>query len=93
MHTLTKSQVLQQLSGLDWTIVDGKLYKRWSFSGFDPAKAFVDRVCGLAQAHNHHPDLAFGWGYATLTLWTHDALGLTGRDIALVLAIEGAQPA
>jgi 4a-hydroxytetrahydrobiopterin dehydratase len=39
---------------------------------------------------NHHPDIAFGWGYVTITLTTHDAGGVTPKDHALAAKIDEA---
>ena len=36
----------------------------------------------LGNRLNHHPDVAFGWGYCTVTFTTHDAGGLTQADFA-----------
>jgi 4a-hydroxytetrahydrobiopterin dehydratase len=39
---------------------------------------------------NHHPDLAFGWGYVRITLTTHDAGGVTEKDHALAARFDEA---
>ena len=43
-----------------------------------------------AEAMNHHPDLAFGWGYVRITLTSHDAGGVTEKDHALAARIDEA---
>ena len=48
---------------------------------FKAAMTYVNRVAGLAEEHNHHPDIAVhGWNKVTLTLTTHDEGGLTQAD-------------
>ena len=47
-------------------------------------------VVGPAQELNHHPDIAFGWGYVRITLTTHDAGGITDLDHRLAKAIDTA---
>jgi 4a-hydroxytetrahydrobiopterin dehydratase len=64
------------------------LTKRWTFDDFASALAFVVRVGAVAEAQQHHPDVAFGWGRAELTLTTHDACGLTAQDLQLAAAID-----
>ena len=44
---------------------------------FAAALAWVNRVGELAEARNHHPDIAISWNKVTLTLSTHSAGGLT----------------
>lgn len=65
------------------------LHARYIFADFAAALAFVNRVGALAEAANHHPDFTLGWGYVTLTLSTHDAGGLTEKDVALAQEIDG----
>jgi 4a-hydroxytetrahydrobiopterin dehydratase len=45
---------------------------------------------GPAEGLNHHPDIAFGWGYVRITLTTHDAGGITELDHRLASAIDSA---
>lgn len=75
--------------GSGWVIVDEKaLHKRWAFEDFAGALAFVNEVGAAAEARNHHPDIALGWGKVELTLTTHDSGGVTARDLGLARAIE-----
>lgn len=83
---------LRDLSGNHggWTEdADGKAL-RWSgkFPDFATALAAVNQIGALAEMHNHHPDIAFGWGYVRLTLTTHDAGGLTQKDFELADALK-----
>ena len=73
-----------------WTEdADGKAL-RWSgsYANFAEALAAVNQIGALAEMHDHHPDIAFGWGYVRLTLTTHDAGGLTEKDFALADALK-----
>ena len=71
--------LLAQLAG--WTCVEQHhLEKRYSFGNFIEALEFVNRVGAVAEQQNHHPDLALGWGWATVTIWTHKIDGLTESD-------------
>ena len=66
-----------------WDIVGGALERSWRFADFAAALAFVDAVGAIAEQANHHPDIAFGWGRATVRWTTHDAGGITTRDVEL----------
>lgn len=73
----------------EWEVVDGeRLQRSFAFRDFAGALAFVNRVGELAERRNHHPDISFGWGKATVTLTSHDAGGLTERDLALAEEID-----
>lgn len=81
--------LLGQLDG--WAIGDGpRLRKRWSFADFASALAFVNRIGALADAEDHHPDIALGWGRVEVELWTHAAGGLTDNDFIVAAKIDDA---
>ncbi|MFN2377011.1 MAG: 4a-hydroxytetrahydrobiopterin dehydratase [Candidatus Binatia bacterium] len=81
--------LLRQLDG--WTIGEGpRLRKRWSFPDFAAALAFVNRLGALADAEDHHPDIALGWGRVEVELWTHAAGGLTDNDFIVAAKIDDA---
>jgi len=64
----------------DWSEVDGALERTFQFENFVAALAFVNRVGDLAEAENHHPDIAIHYNRVTLRWWTHTAGGITDRD-------------
>jgi 4a-hydroxytetrahydrobiopterin dehydratase len=72
-----------------WSIVqpDG-IRRRFVFRDFSEAWGFMSRVALLAEQHNHHPDWSNVWNRVEITLSTHDAGGLTGKDVALARAID-----
>jgi 4a-hydroxytetrahydrobiopterin dehydratase len=63
-----------------WSEVDDALERTFEFDGFREALAFVNRVGDLAEAENHHPDIAIHYKRVTLRWWTHTAGGITDRD-------------
>ena len=63
-----------------WTEVDKALERTFEFESFIDALAFVNRVGELAEAENHHPDIAIHYDKVTLRWWTHTAHGVTDRD-------------
>jgi 4a-hydroxytetrahydrobiopterin dehydratase len=81
------SSALQELQGWNY---DGSSHisARFKFKNYAESCAFVMRISLLAEAQNHHPDVRFGWGYAEIALTTHDANGVSERDISLATAIN-----
>ena len=46
------------------------------------------RVALLAEKHDHHPDWSNSYSKVSVALTSHDAGGLTGRDVAMAQAID-----
>ena len=67
----------------DWDEVDEALERTFEFPGFVESIAFVNRLGELAEAENHHPDIAISYNHVTVRWWTHTAGGITDRDRAL----------
>ena len=87
---LAPEEIARNLDGLiDWRAENDVLSKRFEFKNFAEALAFVDRVGAIAEAHDHHPDICFGWGYAEINLTTHDRGGLTDFDFAVAKEVDG----
>jgi 4a-hydroxytetrahydrobiopterin dehydratase len=67
-------------AGEGWTEIGGALERRFAFSSFPEAVAFVNRVASLAEAESHHPDIDIRYREVTLRWTTHSAGGITERD-------------
>jgi 4a-hydroxytetrahydrobiopterin dehydratase len=63
-----------------WSENEGALERTFAFDDFPAALDFVNRVGELAEAENHHPDIAIHYNKVTLRWWTHTAGGITDRD-------------
>ena len=63
-----------------WDEVDGALQREFRFESFPAAIEFVNRVADLAEAENHHPDIAVSYRNVTLRWRTHSAEAITDRD-------------
>jgi 4a-hydroxytetrahydrobiopterin dehydratase len=72
----------------DWAEVDGALEREFRFEDFAGALAFVNRVGEVAEAENHHPDIAIHYNRVVLRWSTHSAGGITGRDHELVARVS-----
>jgi 4a-hydroxytetrahydrobiopterin dehydratase len=83
------------LAGLSaWTIDSaGKsIHRELRFADFSEAWGFMNRVALLAESQNHHPEWSNVWNTVRITLSTHDAGGLTGKDVTLARAIDKLLP-
>ena len=63
-----------------WNESEGALERTFAFKDFREALDFVNSVGELAEAENHHPDIAISYNKVTLRWWTHTAGGITDRD-------------
>jgi len=66
-----------------WRENEGALERTFVFDTFREALDFVNQVGELAEAENHHPDIAISYNRVTLRWWTHTAGGITDRDRTL----------
>ena len=62
--------------------------ENFRFRNFQEALAFVRNVGDLAEAESHHPDVSFGWGYATISLRTKKIKGLHENDFIMASKID-----
>lgn len=79
---------LRSLQG--WVLADGKdaVVKAFAFNDFSEAWGFMNRVALLAEKADHHPEWFNVYNRVEITLTTHDAGGLSQRDVDMVAAIE-----
>lgn len=71
-----------------WSRRGDVLTKTFTFPQFLDGIDFVVRIAGLAEAANHHPDIDIRYTKVTCTLSTHDAGGITAKDLELAKGIE-----
>jgi len=74
----------------EWKLVEGRdaITRAFRFKDFSEAWGFMARVALLAEAQDHHPEWFNVWNRVDITLSTHDAGGLSERDIRLASAID-----
>lgn len=81
------------LASLDgWAEVDGRdaIAKTFQFSDFNQAFGFMSRVALVAEKADHHPEWFNVYNRVEVTLSTHDAGGLTQKDIDLAAFMDSA---
>ena len=71
-----------------WVRCDDRIEKKWKFSNYVEAQAFVIKIGLIAEDEGHHPDVHFGWGYVTVELTTHAAKGITLNDFIVAAKID-----
>ena len=75
----------------DWRLAEGReaITRKYQFVDFDAAFAFMTRVALLAAKTDHHPEWFNVYNKLDVTLATHDAGGVTQKDIDLAMAMDG----
>ena len=73
-----------------WSLVSGRdaIERSFQFRDFSEAWGFMNRVALLAESQNHHPEWSNVWNRVRIELSTHDAGGVTEKDVALARAID-----
>jgi 4a-hydroxytetrahydrobiopterin dehydratase len=89
MATFTEQEIQEQLKGLDgWTTDGTAIEKRFEFDGFDKAMAFMAAAAPKIDALNHHPEWTNVYNRVDVRLTSHDAGGVTGRDLELAGVLD-----
>ncbi|GGE83357.1 4a-hydroxytetrahydrobiopterin dehydratase [Sphingomonas prati] len=91
IEPLSEAERIDALDGLpDWDHDDGRdaITRRFVFADFSEAFGFMTRVALLAEKADHHPEWSNVWNRVDVTLTTHDAGGLSVRDVAMAQAID-----
>jgi len=89
LNQVQRERLLATLDG--WTLDEGRdgIRKSYRFADFTQAFAFMTRVALLAEKADHHPEWSNVYNRVDILLTTHDANGLSMRDIQLARAIDG----
>lgn len=90
---LTEPQIAEALAGLpQWNVVQGKLHREYRFAGFAHAIGFMTTAAFAIEALNHHPEWFNVYSRVTVDLVTHDAGGITAKDVELARQLESLAP-
>ena len=73
-----------------WELLDGakRVERTYHFKNFGGAFECVRQVAALAETERHHPDISFGWGYATVSLRTKKIKGLHENDFIMAAKLD-----
>ena len=92
MTLLDDSTISSALPALNWGREGDEIVRKFDCGTFPRALEFVNAVGERAEAANHHPDIDIRWKDVTLRLSTHDAGGLTQKDLDLAAEINSLAP-
>jgi 4a-hydroxytetrahydrobiopterin dehydratase len=87
-----RTRALAALAG--WSNVEGRdaIARSFRFADFNEAFAFMTRVALMAEKMDHHTEWSNVWNKVDIVLSTHDAGGLSQRDITLATSINQIAP-
>ena len=89
MEKLTESEINSLLQNLDgWEFNGTSIVKTFVFNDFKEAFAVMTRIAFEAETQVHHPDWKNVYNRLEIQLNTHDAGGVTQKDIKLATTIE-----
>jgi 4a-hydroxytetrahydrobiopterin dehydratase len=89
VDTLNHEQIEAALAELDgWGFRDEALVRTFRFADFVHAVDFVEELAEVAEEQRHHPDIEIRYNKVTLHLSSHDAGGVTQRDVRLAEAVQ-----
>lgn len=83
---LNATEIVTQLSKLNakqtlgWRLIDGALEKTYTFQNFYETVGFVNALAFIANAQDHHPELAVSFSKCTVRFNTHDVNGISVSD-------------
>lgn len=88
---LDNENLTQALAALDeWHIMENRkaISKKFKFKDFAEAWSFMSKVADLAEEMDHHPEWSNVYNKVDVILTTHDAGGISERDIKMARAID-----
>lgn len=89
MYKLTDEEIANALTKLpSWKMEAGKLHRDYKFADFIHAFGFMSTCAIAIEKMNHHPEWSNVWNRVTVDLTTHDAGGVTQKDIDLAHLLE-----
>lgn len=71
-----------------WHSDDGRLWRELEFATYRGGVDFALRVAELAEAQDHHPDVLIGYRRVRVGYVSHDAGGITARDLRAARAVN-----
>jgi 4a-hydroxytetrahydrobiopterin dehydratase len=86
---LTDAEIAKALESLpEWRLAEGKLHREYRFPDFVHAFGFMAASAVAIEAMNHHPEWFNVYNRVRIDLTTHDAGGVTARDVELAGKLE-----
>ena len=89
-HRITSSEFTQADGVADWSVEGETAGATFRTGSFATGVRLIDAIAPLAERANHHPDVDLRYFSVTVRLTTHDAGGLTEKDVDLAREISAA---
>lgn len=87
--TLSTEEINEALNDMKiWGRAGDRLVTSIEFEDYKQTVFFANMVFSLAEKEFHHPEVNVGYGEVKIDLWSHDADGITQRDIEMARKIE-----
>ena len=84
MKKLSEREIKSAVASLrGWRVMDGKIFREFRFEDFSRAFAFMTACAIHAEKENHHPEWFNVYNVVKVWLVTHDAQGISQRDIEM----------
>jgi 4a-hydroxytetrahydrobiopterin dehydratase len=89
MGKLSGAELKKAVAALKgWTVVKGKLHKEYKFTDFIHAFGFMATAALAIEKMEHHPEWFNVYNRVTVDLTTHDAKGITSKDVDLAKLLD-----
>lgn len=90
VRALSEAAVIKRLADElpGWELADGAIRRVFRTDGWASAVMLLNAIAWLADTAWHHPDMQLSWGRVGVSLHTHDADGISERDLALAREID-----
>lgn len=85
---IADAEVTARVDARHWRVLLGRLHASFATGSFAAGLELVGRIAAAAEEANHHPDVDLRYATVHVALVSHDANGLTERDIALAARIS-----
>jgi 4a-hydroxytetrahydrobiopterin dehydratase len=92
LSAAARKAALQEVPG--WVELEGReaIGRTFTFEDFNEAFGFMTRIALVAEKHDHHPEWRNVYRTVEVVLTTHDAGGVTARDVELAKAMNAIAP-
>ena len=91
---LSATEIVTQLSKLNgeqalgWRLIDGALEKTYTFKNYFETIGFVNALAFIANAEDHHPELAVSYSKCSVRFNTHDVNGISVSDFLCASKVD-----
>ena len=85
---ISPDEINKSLADKGWEYADKKISKTFNFDHYMDGMEFVNKIAGLSETSNHHPDITIGWCRVDVTISSHNMGGVTTKCVNLATGID-----